>query len=104
MEGGYKDTNKKGKILQKIITENDMCLLNNGAFTYVNPSSGNHSAIDLSICNPSVYMDFTGKVHDDTCGSYHFAILIKSTEPSSVKIPIWTRLTGKYSRKNVKIS
>ena len=29
-------TNKTGKILGKIINENDMCLLNNGAFTYIN--------------------------------------------------------------------
>ena len=34
-------------------------------------------------------MDFTWKVHDDTCGSDHFSILIKSTEPSSKKIPCW---------------
>ena len=37
-----KDTNKKGKILENIINENDMCILNNGALTYVNPSSGHH--------------------------------------------------------------
>ena len=48
---GCKDT-KKGKMLEKLINENGMCLLNNGAFTYVNPSSGNHSAIDLSLCDP----------------------------------------------------
>ena len=85
--GGCKDTNKKGKILEKITNENDMCLLNNRALTYVKSSSGNHSAIDLTICNPTVYMDFTWKVHDDTCSSDHFPILIKSTEPSSEKIP-----------------
>ena len=31
--GGGKDTNKKGKILEKIMNEKDMCLLNNGALT-----------------------------------------------------------------------
>ena len=84
---GCKDTNKKSKILEKIINENEMCLINNGALTYVNPSRGNYLAIDLTICNPTVYMDFTWKVHDDICGSDHFPILIKSTEPSSEKIP-----------------
>ena len=66
-----------------------MCLLHNGALTYVNPSSGNHSAIDLILCNPTVYMDFTWKVHGDSCGRDHSLILIKSTEPNSEKIPRW---------------
>ena len=92
---GGEDRNKKGQILEKIINENDMGLLSNGALTYVNPSRGNHSAIDLTICNPptttttTVYMNFTWKVYDDTCGSYHFPILIKSTEPRSEKILHW---------------
>ena len=43
---------QKDKILEKIINENDMCLLNNGMLTYVNPSSWNHLAIDLTICDP----------------------------------------------------
>ena len=34
-------------------------------------------------------MDFTWKVHDDTCGCDHFSILNKSTESSSEKIPCW---------------
>ena len=59
---GCKDPNKKGKMLEKVINENDMCLLNNGAFTYVNPSNGNHSAIDLSICDPTAYMDFASNL------------------------------------------
>ena len=66
-----------------------MCLLNNGAFTYVNPSSGNHSAIVLSICDSTAYMDFAWNVYDDTCGSDHFPILIQSPEASSEKTPRW---------------
>ena len=34
-------------------------------------------------------MDFTWKVHDDTCGSDHFPILIKNTEPNNEKVPHW---------------
>ena len=82
---GCKDTNKKGKMLEKVINENDMCLLNNGAYTYVNPSSGNHSAIDLRICDPTAYMDFAWNVYDDTRGSDHFPILIQSLEASNEK-------------------
>ena len=82
---GCKDTNKKGQMLEKVINENDMCQLNNGAFTYVNPSSGNHSATDLSICDPTDYMDFAWNVYDDTCGSDHFPFLIQRPEARSEK-------------------
>ena len=44
---------------------------------HVNPSSGNHSAIDLSLCNPTAYMDFAWNVYDDTSGCDHFPILIQ---------------------------
>ena len=84
-----KDMNKKGKMLEKVINEN-MCLLNNIAFTYVNPSSGNHSDIDLSLCDPTAYMDFAWNVYGDTCGSDHFPILIQSPKASGEKTPRWT--------------
>ena len=82
---GCKDTNKMGKMLEKVINENDMGLLNNVAFTYVNPSSGNHSVIDLSICDLIAHMAFVWNVYDDSCGSDHFPTLIQSSEASSEK-------------------
>ena len=85
---GCKDVLKKGKILEKIVYKN-MCLLNNGTLTYVRSSSRNHSAFDLTISDPTVYMDFTWKLYDDTCGSDHFPITIKSTEPSCEKNTHW---------------
>ena len=47
---------QKGKNLEKVINENDMCLLKNGALTYVNSFGRNHSAIDLTICKTTIYM------------------------------------------------
>ena len=82
---GCKEINKKGKILEKIINENNLCLLNTGMQTYINPFSGNTFAIDLIICDPSIYMDFSWQVHDDTCGS----ILLNNTKPTGEKIPHW---------------
>ena len=83
---------------EKVINENDMCLHNNCAFTYVKLSSGNHSAIDLGICDPTAYMDFAWNVYDDTCGSDHFPILIQSTKASSEKTP-----RGKLDKANWQI-
>lgn len=43
---------------------------------------GSMSAIDLSICSPTVFMDSQWKVHEDQCGvSDHFPIFIKTKCP-----------------------
>ena len=44
--------------------------------TYLSPASGVQSAIDLSICDPSLYLDFSWKTLSDLCGSDHFPIEI----------------------------
>ena len=81
---GCKEINKKGKILEKIINENNLYLLNTAMQTYINPFSGNTSAINLTICDPSIYMDFSWQVHNDTCGSDHFPILQHNIKPTRV--------------------
>jgi len=50
--------------------------MNNGSMTYLSPASGIQSAIDLSICDPSLYLDFSWKTHPNLCGSDHFSIEI----------------------------
>ena len=39
------------------------------------------SAIDLSLCDPSLYLDFTWSVHTDLSGSDHYSLLIRSNQP-----------------------
>ena len=77
---GSKEVNKKGKPLERIIYENNLRLLNTGIQTYINPSSGNTSAINLTIFDPSIYMDSSWQVHEDTCGSDHFPTLQNKTK------------------------
>ena len=40
------------------------------------------SAIDLSLCDPSLYLDFTWSVRTDLSGSDHYSLLIRSNQPS----------------------
>jgi len=54
----------------------NLSLMNNGSMTYLSPASGVQSAIDLSICDPSLYLAFSWKTHPDLCGSDHFPIEI----------------------------
>ena len=84
---GCKEINQKGKTLETIIYENNLCLLNTGIQTYINPSSGNTSAINFTISDPSIYIDFSWQVYKDTCGSNHFPILLNNTKSTRKKTP-----------------
>ena len=64
--------------------------------TYINPSNGNTSAIDLTICNPSIYIDFSLLVHKGTCGNNHFPILL--TQNLQEKIPRWKLDKAKWGK------
>ena len=78
---GCLKTNKKGRDLEKVINSNNLCILNNKSPTYLNPSTGSYSAIDVSLSDPSSYMDYVWKVHNDPCGSDHFPIILEISQP-----------------------
>ena len=79
---GCSDTNDRGEIIEDVIAENDLSLLNERQPTYLHPPAGNYYAIDLSLCHPSIYLDFDWLVCDDLHESNHFPILINEIEPS----------------------
>ena len=78
---GSQKINKKAKDLEKVIQNNNLCIVNNKSHTYLNPFTGSYSAIDLTLCNPVSYMDYGGKVHDDLCGSDLLPILLEILQP-----------------------
>ena len=87
---GSKKTDKKGKVIESLLNQHQLCMYNNKSNTYLHPATGTYSAIDLSICNPSLFLDYNWKVHDDTCGSDHFLILLENTtDELSKRTPSW---------------
>ena len=44
--------------------------------------TGSSSAIDLRLCDPSLYLDFTWSVHIDLCGNDYYPLLIQSNQPT----------------------
>ena len=68
--------NIRGKIVEAAFTEFDLCVLNNGTPTYLHPASASTTCIDITVCDPSVILDFDWHVHDDQCGSDHFPIIV----------------------------
>ena len=47
----------------------NVCILNTGNLTYFHPGTGSLSAIDLSLCHPSLYLDLSWSVHEDLCAT-----------------------------------
>ena len=87
---GCKDTNDKGKAIENLICKQNLCLLNDRkSHTYLHPASGSYSSIDLSLCSPTLYMDFSWKVGDDLCGSDHFPIFLFHNGPSQQRVQRW---------------
>jgi hypothetical protein len=64
--------------------------LNDGSHTYLHPGNGSFTAIDLSLCDPNLFIDFKWRISDDLCGSDHFPIYIDSTIPQPKDcLPRW---------------
>lgn len=79
---GCKSNNIRGELIESFITKNDLCLMNDKSYTYLHPATGKFSALDLSLCHPSVMLDFDWSVYEDQHGSDHFPVIIESINVS----------------------
>ena len=56
--------------------------MNDKSNTFLDSGKGTFSALDLSICHPSFYLDYEWLVCEDQHGSDHFPIVIESIKTS----------------------
>ena len=76
--------NTRGRLVDSLIFDNNLCILNNNSPTYLHPATGTFSMIDLSLCDPSAYSLFSDwYVLSSLFGSDHFPIIISSPSHSS---------------------
>jgi len=78
---GCEDVNIRGKQLEDLILKNGVILLNDKTPTYFHPATGSLTSIDLTLCSPSLFVDFSWKVGPDPCGSDHFPIILENDGP-----------------------
>ncbi|KAG1713967.1 RNA-directed DNA polymerase from mobile element jockey [Nymphon striatum] len=78
---GSRVTNPRGRTIENIILHNNLCLFNDTSMTYLDLSAGTYSALDLTICHPSLFQDFTWMVDGDLHTSDHFPIHVKGNGP-----------------------
>ena len=87
---GSPDVNNRGDIIEDFLDDHQLCLLNDGSPTYLHPASGTFSHLDLSICHPTLRLDYDWNVHDDLCGSDHYPIILKGrSAPIDDHVPRW---------------
>ena len=55
---GSKKTDKKGKVIGSLLNQHQSYMNDNKSNTYLHPATGTYSAIDLSICDPSLFLDY----------------------------------------------
>ena len=89
MTWGCDKNNSRGDRIEDFITENNICLLNGGSYTYLHPSTGTFRAIDLSLCSPDIPMDIDFMVESDSYGSNNFPIILKICVSPPDALPCW---------------
>ena len=87
---GSKNLNVKGKRIENFLSQEGLCIFNDGSETFLHSGYGTYSCIDLTICDPSLFLDFSWRVHDDLCGSDHFPIIVENLFASAQEgVPRW---------------
>ena len=63
------------------IEELNLVSLNDGSPTLFSAPGGSQSAVDLTVCSPTLAPHFDWSTTDETLGSNHIVILIKASIP-----------------------
>ena len=84
-------SNARGNLLDSFIEDEELAVLNTGEPTHFHIQTGTFSAIDISLCSPDCYLDFTWNVMDELMGSDHFPIVIElvNDDISAPRSPRW---------------
>ena len=61
---GSEHLTPKGKVIENFISQNDLCLYNDGSYTFLHSGNGSYSAIDLSFASPTLFDRVSWEVHD----------------------------------------
>ena len=86
---GSSHISDRGHKVEDFISRHDLCLYNSNSPTYLHPGTGTYTSIDLTICSPSLLLDYEWKVADDLHSSDHFPITLENTSKIDDVIPQW---------------
>ena len=87
---GESSCDRWGNLIEELIDQNDIVCMNNGSPTRLDIFHNTSSAIDLTLCSSSLRLDYEWSVDENTHGSDHWPIHLKSVSniPSPC-LPKW---------------
>ena len=87
---GEQNCDRWGCIVEDLIDNNDVTLLNDGSSTRHDVHYNSSSAIDLTLCSPTLRLDYQWSVDENCHGSDHYPLHMKYVKnvPSSC-LPKW---------------
>ena len=92
---GSDNCDSSGRLFEEVFDYLNLCILSDGSSMYCHPASGTKSMLDLSVADPSLFLDLTWTVVADLHGSDHFLVLVQFGQAE--KAPS----TGRWDFRNV---
>ena len=71
--------------MEDLILKNDLILIHDKSRTYFHSASGSFSSTDLTLCSPSLFVDFSWKVGADPYCINHFPLIFENDGPPSLE-------------------
>ncbi|GBN04963.1 putative RNA-directed DNA polymerase from transposon X-element [Araneus ventricosus] len=75
-------TNSRGRQIERLISNNCVCLLNNDEKTYFHEPTRTFHSLDLAICSPTLLPLLHFTVGSDLCNVDHFPIIVSYADSS----------------------
>ncbi|WP_370607161.1 hypothetical protein [Solemya velum gill symbiont] len=84
---GSASNNLHRDLIENFRTNNNLCSFNDEPLTFLHSRHGTFSSIDLSISDPSLFLDFEWSIENDLHGSDHVPLILKNTEHKNTAQP-----------------
>ncbi|GBN36227.1 hypothetical protein AVEN_233521-1 [Araneus ventricosus] len=100
---GSDDTNSRGRQIEKLLHDHNLCLLNTHEITHFHTPTRTFHCIDLAICSPSLLPFFSLQTDPDLHNSDHFPIILTDNRHSHLHtvfsrfkydLANWTKFTS----------
>ncbi|GFW51840.1 putative RNA-directed DNA polymerase from transposon X-element [Trichonephila clavipes] len=73
---GSAKTNPRGRQIEQVLSDHCLCLLNHEEPTYFHEPTRSFHTLDLAICSPSLFPNFSLSIEKDLYNSDHFPVIL----------------------------
>lgn len=85
----------RGKIVEDVFIDSlGLTVMNDGSETHFSAAYDSFSAIDVTLCDPSLFLLLDWRVNEDLCHSDHFPIFVELLQSNCGTSPVRWKLNG----------